>query len=396
MTRVVAHLLHHWTHHLTRLHHRFIPQAGEQTAAQMAEPVLEHMAAKKGQKRGIKRAEHTHQHPAQRPWLALPGLSGLPAQRAARTAPDSAEQWMQVSAVFGFAAHIQSAVARYCHRLLLAAAGASLLACSSTPKPPDWQLDAKNAADRYLDAQLKGDTRAAQAEFALARRETAATGRPDLVARVELLRCAAQVASLNFEPCTGFDALRADAAAPELAYAAYLAGEPISAEQRALLPAAQQAVAGLNATGAAGSAGAALGTLAQQADPLSQLVAAGVLLRRAQAAPQVVQLAVDTASHQGWRRPLLAWLGVQASQAEAAGQTERAQALRRRMDLVAPSQAAPANPAPANAAPANTEPANTGPANTGPASTGPVHAAPANATAADAATAQPAPAKAAP
>ena len=239
-------------------------------------------------------------------------------------------------AVSRLAARFPSPFARYCAWMLLGVAGAGLLACSSAPKPPDWQLDAKSAADRFQDAQLKGDTRAAQGEFALARRETAATGRPELVARVELLRCALQTASLNFDPCTGFDALSADAAPPELAYAAYLVGQPLSAEQRALLPAAQQAVP--EGEGAATA-------LAAMTDPLSQLVAAGVLLRREQATPAVVQLAVDTASHQGWRRPLLAWLGVQARQADAAGQTERAQALRRRMDLVAPAVSAPAAPA---------------------------------------------------
>ncbi len=256
------------------------------------------------------------------------------------------------------AARFYSPFARYCAWMLLGVAGASLLACSSAPKPPDWQLDAKSAADRFQDAQLKGDTRAAQGEFALARRETAATGRPELVARVELLRCALQTASLNFDPCTGFDALSADAAPPELAYAAYLAGQPLSAEQRALLPAAQQAVP--EGEGAAAA-------LAAMADPLSQLVAAGVLLRRKQATPAVVQLAVDTASHQGWRRPLLAWLGVQAKQADAAGQTERAQALRRRMDLVAPAvpagasgvaPAVPSSPASATAPAAPSSPAS--------------------------------------
>ena len=247
------------------------------------------------------------------------------------------------------AAGFHSPVARYCSWMLLGVAGACLVACSSTPKPPDWQLDAKSAADRFQDAQLKGDTRAAQGEFALARRETAATGRPELVARVELLRCALQTASLNFDPCTGFEALRADAAPPELAYAAYLAGQPLSAEQRALLPAAQQAVP--EGEGAAAA-------LAAMTDPLSQLVAAGVLLRREQATPAVVQLAVDTASHQGWRRPLLAWLGVQASQADAAGQTERAQALRRRMDLVAPAASAGASGSAPAAAPNALAPAS--------------------------------------
>ena len=234
----------------------------------------------------------------------------------------------------------ECAAGRYCKILATCAVGFSLLACGNAAKVPDWQGDAKTAADRYVDAQLKGNTRAAQAEFELARRETASTGRPDWVARIELLRCAVQVASLNVDACSGFEALRPDAAAPELAYADYLAGQAVPIEAQALLPAAQQGVSAQ--------------TVAGVADPLSRLVAAGVLLRRGQASPEVVQLAVNTASEQGWRRPLLAWLGVQAQQAQAQGDAQRAQALHRRMDLVAPPAKAdgvpplPASPASAS------------------------------------------------
>ena len=45
---------------------------------------------------------------------------------------------------------------------------------------------------------------------------------------------------------------------------------------------------------------------------------------------------VDIAYPQGWRRPLLAWLGVQQRLAQQAGRPEDAARLRRRMDLVAP------------------------------------------------------------
>ena len=53
--------------------------------------------------------------------------------------------------------------------------------------------------------------------------------------------------------------------------------------------------------------------------------------------PADVTLAVDTASQQGWRRPLLAWLGVQRQLALEAGQTEVAALAQRRMDLVGQS-----------------------------------------------------------
>ena len=49
--------------------------------------------------------------------------------------------------------------------------------------------------------------------------------------------------------------------------------------------------------------------------------------------PAGIVLAVDTASTQGWRRPLLAWLGVQAQRAEAAGDTAAQAAIERRRKL---------------------------------------------------------------
>jgi hypothetical protein len=63
-------------------------------------------------------------------------------------------------------------------------------------------------------------------------------------------------------------------------------------------------------------------------------VAAGVLLRTARIRPEDVGIAVETASAQGWRRPLLAWLGVQERRALAAGEAQAAAEIRRRMELV--------------------------------------------------------------
>ncbi len=198
-----------------------------------------------------------------------------------------------------------------------------LAACSSGPKAPDWQMEAKTAMERAVAAYLEGNSRVEAQEFARARSELSSTGRPDLMARAELLRCASRVASLVLEPCAGFEPLRPDAPAAERAYADYLAGQ-LQPQDIALLPAAQRASA------AAGADAAALKTVA---DPLSQLVAAGVMFRAGRASPAVLQQAVDTASSQGWRRPLLAWLGVQLQLAEKGGDLASAERLRRRIAL---------------------------------------------------------------
>jgi hypothetical protein len=212
-------------------------------------------------------------------------------------------------------------------KLLMSAVLLALAACSSGPKPADWQLESKTASERAIAAWMEGNSRVEAVEFGRALSEVSSTGRVDLTARVELLRCATRTASLVLEPCAGFERLRADAPAAERAYADYLAGR-LQPQDLSLLPASQRAAAG-------GDAGA----LKAMADPLSQLVAAAVLFQRGQASPAVLQQAVDTSSAQGWRRPLLAWLGVQAQLADKAGDAEQAARLRRRMALVEPPKA---------------------------------------------------------
>ncbi len=209
-------------------------------------------------------------------------------------------------------------------RLFLAAT--TLVACGNTPPVPDWQMSAKGALERAQQAYLVGNSRVELAEFAKARAEVASTGRVDLLARLELSRCATRVASLVLEECAGYHMLVADAPAPERAYAAYLRGRG-TPQEAALLPQQHRAVAGA-------PAGAAAPDLTGIADPLDRLVAAAVLLQTGRADPSTLGVAVDTASAQGWRRPLLAWLGVQAQRAQQAGDTEQASRIRRRIDLV--------------------------------------------------------------
>jgi len=218
-------------------------------------------------------------------------------------------------------------------RILTAAALASALAaCSSGPPVPDWKMNAQSSIERFEAAYLAGRTLVEQNEFQRARGQVAGTGKVDLVARIELLRCATRVASLVFEPCAGFEALREDAGAADRAYAAYLAGTAVA--DTSLLPETQRAVAAATSDTQAASAAAAI------KEPLGKLVAAGMLLRANRATPELLDMAVTTASDQGWRRPLLAWLGVQRLRAEQAGDLQEAQRIARRMALVGEPPAA--------------------------------------------------------
>ena len=210
-------------------------------------------------------------------------------------------------------------------KTIFAAVTMVLSACASGPKPADWQLESKGAMERAVNAYLEGNSRVEAAELARARLEISSTGRVDLLARAELLSCASRVASLVFEPCAGFEKLRQDAPPAERAYADYLAGQ-LKSQDIILLPKNQQ----INAQAGILRVQPAIDSIA---DPLAKLVASGTALQAGNASPALVQAAVDAASSQGWRRPLLAWLGVQRKLFEASGNLPEAERIQRRIAL---------------------------------------------------------------
>lgn len=199
--------------------------------------------------------------------------------------------------------------------------GLILAGCASKNVEPAWRGNAAGALDSFTSEYLAGNSALAASDFARARSEMASTGRFDLVAHAELLRCAVKTASLEVGECAGFTPLAADATAAERAYAAYLAGRWQGLDAALLPPQHQPVVRG----------GVPLSTVA---DPLSRLVAAGAMLQAGRIAPADIEVAIETASSQGWRRPLLTWLGVALQRAKAAGDAAAAARLERRISLI--------------------------------------------------------------
>lgn len=223
---------------------------------------------------------------------------------------------------------------------ILTALALLLSACTSTPPPPEWQSQAFAALNSYTAADLSGNTRVADVEFERAKAEVARTGRPDLMARIELVRCATQVASLVLTPCEAYRTLAVDAAPTEQAYASFLSGrwttlEPVLLPQQyRLLVTQTQTQTKQDADSAPETTTPSHGKLNQIQDPLARLVAAGALIQIKPLTNADIDLAVETASNQGWRRPLLAWLGVQLKRNQTAGNADAAAGVQRRIDLV--------------------------------------------------------------
>lgn len=206
-------------------------------------------------------------------------------------------------------------------KALLALLPAIFLAACAGTSSPGWLLETDAALSAHHAAYLNGNERVAARELTLARREVGRTGDAALMARVELSVCATQTASLAATGCPAFAPLAADAGVAERAYAAYLAGEQFTVD---LLPTSQrQAWVGGQAS-----------DLAAIADPLSRLVAAGVLWRHGRLPDNGYALAIDTAAGQGWRRALLAWLAADRERLLAKGDALTATARQQRIERI--------------------------------------------------------------
>lgn len=203
---------------------------------------------------------------------------------------------------------------------LLACAG-----CAVAPAPA-WKADAHDALESFAAAYLAGDSRSAQRYLDAARSAVTGTGRADLVARVELYRCAIGAAALDYEVCRSVEAWREDLVPEDRAYALFLEGA-IDATGAAGLPDRYRPVA------TARDDRVRVQRLQDIEDPLSRLVASGALFRGGELPPAGIEVAVDTASAQAWRRALLAWLNVQLELAQENGDAAAVDAIRKRIDI---------------------------------------------------------------
>ncbi len=203
---------------------------------------------------------------------------------------------------------------------------ATLVACSSVPPPPDWQVASAASMRQAVQAYLSGNDRIAQSAQARAEREVRRTASIDALARVQLMQCAAQVAAAQVSPC-GPATAWADASPETQAYADYLAAAILSPQQMESLPRQQR-------TAAAASKSQSAAALLDMKDSWSRLVAAGIMWRTQRISPEAIGIAVDTAAQEGWTRALGHWLQIQRDAYKVAGKSREADRIQLRIDVL--------------------------------------------------------------
>lgn len=203
-----------------------------------------------------------------------------------------------------------------------------LAACGGGPKVPDWKKDSVNLIEKYKFAELKGENLRAEHYFEQALAAAGSAGRLDETARLHLVRCATRQASLAFDPCTGYiEAARHQTTPEDEHYHRFLSAQWDDLD-RSKLPAQYHDFI------RAGDPARTLAALNAIRDPLSRLIAASLAVARKQASDDVLALAAETASEQGWRKPLLVYLKLLEKRAALRDDAASLARLRARIGLV--------------------------------------------------------------
>lgn len=204
--------------------------------------------------------------------------------------------------------------------------------CGGKPTPT-WIAAGHQQLESFKGEFLTGAApRLVDLRFQKVQRELKKGGDLDLLQKAWLTRMALQVASRETMEPGDYPALEAALAVPpHRAFYRFLAGEKeLEAE---LLPVAYRP---FWQTLKAGGSGEAAQRLTAIEDPLSRLIAAGVAARHLPPHERLLLTAVDTASENGWQRPLLAWLKELKGFYESTGDKAKAEMIGRRIALITP------------------------------------------------------------
>lgn len=207
-------------------------------------------------------------------------------------------------------------------------AASMLVACGGGPKVPDWKKDSASLIERYKKAELKGENLRAEHYFQQALDAAGSAGRLGETARLHLVRCATRQASLDLEPCNGYlDHAKYGTSAEDETYYLFLTNQWDRLDSGKLPVQYRAFVKG-------GEPARTPAVLQGISDPLSRLIALSLVVARKQADDALLNLAADTASEQGWRKPLLVYLKLLEGRAALQDDKKSLEKIRARIRLV--------------------------------------------------------------
>ena len=217
-----------------------------------------------------------------------------------------------------------------CLRLLLVCA--LLFGCNSQPIA-GWAEASYKHLDRFKEFFMAGEEPLAEAHFQKAVAEIKKSGDLSALQKAYLTKYAVHLAVLKH--FTGDEYLQVEAVAPiaeNRNFFAFLRASPAAQVSAELLPRQYREFFAASLSGEAARRNSAV---AKIEDPLSRLIAIGWLVSQDRHDEEILLLAEDTASRQGWKKALLAYLDRLTAHYLAKGETKKAEAVEGRIRLMA-------------------------------------------------------------
>jgi hypothetical protein len=207
-----------------------------------------------------------------------------------------------------------------------------IAACGGT-KSPEWYLASSQQIDKFEKNYLSGEKAdITELNFSKTVEEIKKSGDLDRLEKAWLTRMALSVALLKDPDSSDYKKIEAVQSVPENSnFYKFLTGDMMKVDN-ALLPNQyrkfQKALANKN------SAEADDAIASMKDNPISQLIAAGLAVRGKIESEAIFQVAVETASVNGWKAALLAWLERMAAFYETRGEAGKARSIHERIELI--------------------------------------------------------------
>jgi hypothetical protein len=184
--------------------------------------------------------------------------------------------------------------------------GFLLVGCGSSKPVPEWTDASFNQLENYKKSYLSGKERIAEAYFDKAVEEIKSSGDLDILARAYLTKYAVQVAVL--EAFDDGEYLRIEAVEPvsqNKNFYGFLKGAFDNVDENQL----PQQYEGFLRAFKSGKKETIAREISKMDNSLSKLIAIGLLVKKNKDDEIDLQLAIDIASQNGWKKALLAYLG---------------------------------------------------------------------------------------
>lgn len=206
-----------------------------------------------------------------------------------------------------------------------------LAGCAAKPVPLWIAAGHKQLATYKRDFLIGREPLIAENHFRKSVDEIKRGGDADLLGKIWLTRMALHVAVLEPFEEGGYLKIEAAERVPvNRNFYRFLKGDAATVDA-ALLPAPYRSFWAAFRSGNAVQTAVAIAAIE---DPLSRLIAAGLAVGHRLENDAILLLAVETASENGWKRALLAWLERGISFHEAKGDAGKVSAIRSRIDLM--------------------------------------------------------------